>query len=139
MGGIRAFVSEHSIYFEDPVETTDDAALEEQFRRDPQVQIDVESIGMRDERPRRRATRQRLQHRRFDFEKPPPFECVAYRADHGDSLPRHRAGLGTDDQVDVALPHPRLFAHLLVGHGQGPQRLGRQLPGIGEDGQFAAA
>ncbi|CKT52966.1 Uncharacterised protein [Mycobacterium tuberculosis] len=41
MRGIGSFVSEHSIKFEDLVETTHDAALEEQFRRDPQVQIDV--------------------------------------------------------------------------------------------------
>src|SRR5581483_6780880 len=55
MRGIGSFVSEHTIKFEDLVETADDAALEEQFRCNPQVEIDVQGIGMRDERPSRRA------------------------------------------------------------------------------------
>ena len=77
-------------------------------------------------------------HRGFDFEKPAAFQSAAYRADDGDPLPRHRARLRAHDQVDVALPYPRLFAHLLVRDGQRPQRLGRHLPGIGQHGQFAA-
>ena len=53
MRGIGSFVSEHPIKFEDLVEPTNDAALQEQFRRDPKVQIDVEGIGVGDERPGR--------------------------------------------------------------------------------------
>ena len=33
---------------------------------------------------------------------------------------------------------PGFFAHFLVGYGQGPQRLGDDLPGVGKRRQFAA-
>ena len=65
--------------------------------------------------------------------------AVAYRADNRDSLAGHRARLRANDQVDITLPHPRFFAHLLVRDGQRPQRLGGHLPGVGKDGQFAAS
>ncbi len=61
---------------------------------------------MRDERPSRGATGKRLQHRRLDFEKPAPFQCVPYRADDSDSLASHRSRLRADNQIDVALPNP---------------------------------
>lgn len=93
---------------------------------------------MGDERPGRRATGQRLQDRRLDFEEAAAFQRVPYRADDGNPLPRVPARVRVDDQVDVTLPNPRLFAHLLVRDGQRPQRLGRHLPGVGQDGEFAA-
>ena len=79
--------------------------------------------GIPDWEERGGATGQRLQHRGVDFEKPALFQRVADRADNGDALARHRARLGAHDQVHVALPHPRLFAHLFVRDGQRPQRL----------------
>src|SRR4051812_37695298 len=95
MGGIGPFVSEHPIKFEDLVETTDDAALEEQFRCYPQVEVYVEGIGMGDERPGRCAPGQRLQHWRLDFEKAAPLEGGPYCADDRDALKRHRPRLRT--------------------------------------------
>ena len=89
---------------------------------------------MCDERPSRRTSGKRLQDRRFDFEKPAPFQCAAQRPDDGNSLPGHRTRLWADDQIDVALPHPRLFAHLLVRDGQRSQRLGCHPPGVGQHG-----
>ena len=75
---------------------------------------------MRDERPGRRTAGQRLQDRRLHFQKPAPFQCVAYPTDNGDSLAGHRTRLRADDQIDIALPNPRFFAHFLVRHRQRP-------------------
>ncbi len=90
MRGIRAFVSEVPIQLEDLVETTDHAALQEQFRRDAQVQIGVERIGVRHEGPGRGPAGQRLQHRRLDFEETAALQRRTHRAHHRDPLPGDR-------------------------------------------------
>jgi hypothetical protein len=69
------------------------------------------------------AAGQRLQYWRLDFEKAPALECGAHRAHHRHPLAGNGACLGTDDQIDIALPHPGLFAHLFMGDGKGAQRL----------------
>ncbi len=120
MRGIDTFVAKVPIQLENPVKTTDDAAFEEQFRRNPQVQINVERIGMGDERPRRRAAGQRLQHRRLDFEEAAPFQRGTNRPHHRDPLPRDTARLRAHDEIDVALTDAGLFAHLLVSNGKRP-------------------
>src|SRR5262249_25471156 len=43
------------------------------------------------------------------------------------------------DEVDVPLPDAGFFAGGLVRHGQRPERLGGQLPPVGQHGQFAPA
>ena len=139
MRGIRTFVSEHPIQLENLLETADEATLEEQLRRDPQVQVGIERIGVGDERPRGRAAGQRLQHRRLDLKEAAPLQRRTHRAYHRDPLAGDGAGLRTHDEIDIALPHAGFFAHLLVRHGKRPQRLGNDLPGIGEHREFAAA
>lgn len=94
---------------------------------------------MGDERPCGGPAGQRLQDGSFDLEEPASLECISDGAYNSDPLARHRTRLRPDDQVDIPLPYPCLFTHLFVGDGQGSQRLGRHLPGIGEDGQFASA
>src|SRR4029077_13324979 len=44
MRPIRTFVSEHPIQLEDALESAHQATLQEQFRRDPKVQVRVQSI-----------------------------------------------------------------------------------------------
>ena len=73
----------------------------------------------------------------------PPRESRAAPARNAPHARRRRAGgrwsgLRTHDQIDVALPDPRLLAHLLMGDGKRPQRLGNDLPGIGKHREFAA-
>src|ERR1700722_11884051 len=104
MCGIGSFVSEHAIKFEDLVETTDDAALQEQLRRDPQVKVDVKGIRMRDEGASRRAPGEGLQDRRLDFQEATALQRIPHGADNRNPLPRHLARLRTDDQIDITLP-----------------------------------
>ena len=94
---------------------------------------------MRDERPSCGTTGKGLQHRGFNLEESASFQRIADRAHNGDPLPGHRSSLRTDDQIDIALPDPGLFAHLLVRHGQRAQRLRGHLPRVGEDGQLPPA
>ena len=49
------------------------------------------------------------------------------------------AGLLAHDEVHVAVAHARLLGEVGVQHGQRSHRLGRHLPGVGEDAQLAAA
>nr|VTO98926.1 hypothetical protein BIN_B_01675 [Mycobacterium kansasii] len=93
---------------------------------------------MGDERPGGRAAGQRLQHGRLHLDEPPAFQRIPYRSDDRNPLPGYPPRLRTDDQVDIALPYPRLLAHLLVRDGQRPQRLGGHPPGVGENRQFAS-
>jgi hypothetical protein len=65
--GVDALVPEVPIDLEDALDAADHTSLEEQFRSDPQVQIRVEGVGVRDERARRRPAVLQLQHRRLDF------------------------------------------------------------------------
>ena len=58
--GVDALVAEHATDLEHAVEAADDQALQLQLQRDAQVQVDVERVVVRDERPRRRAALERL-------------------------------------------------------------------------------
>ncbi len=135
---IRALVAEVAIQLEDLVETADDAALEEQFRRDTQVEIRVQGIGMGDERPRGGATGQRLQHGGLDLEEPAALEGRPDGTHDGDAGPGDIAGGRPHDQVHVALPHPGFLVHLLVRHRQRAQRLGGHQPGVTQHRQLPA-
>lgn len=128
---------EVAIQLENLLKSAHEAALEEQFRRDPQVQIDVERIGVRDERARGGTAGERLQHRGLDLEESAPFERRTHSADHRDALAGDGAGLGPDDEVDIALTHARFFAHFFVSNRKWPQRLCRHLPSVGQHRQFA--
>src|SRR3546814_21069378 len=59
------------------LETANDQSLEEQCRRNAQIQIAIERVVMRHERPRRRAASDRLQHRRLDFDEAECIEKIA--------------------------------------------------------------
>ena len=113
---ICAFIAEHPIQLENPVEPTDDTPLEKKFRGDAQVQIGVERIGVRDEGPRGRTAGQRLQHRCLHLQETPALQRRAHCPHHRNALPGDRAGLRAHDQVDVALADAGLLAHFLVRH-----------------------
>ena len=123
----HAFVAEIAVDFIDALEPADHQALEVKLGRDAQEHLHVERVVMRDERLGRRAARDRMQHRRFDFE-----EAVAVHvaADRGDDLAARDEGvarLGGHDQIDVALA----VLELLIGQavelvGQGAQRFREQ-------------
>ena len=73
----HALVAEIAVDLVHALQAADDQALEEQLRRDAQVHVHVERVVMRRERPRRRAARNGLQHRRLDLEEIHRVEEVA--------------------------------------------------------------
>ncbi len=133
-----AFVAEVAVDLVHALEAADDQPLQVQLRRDAQVQIHVERVVMRDERPRHRAAGDRLHHRRLDFEEVHRIEEVAQVLHDARARLEHLRALRADDQVDVALA----IAHLLVGQpvplvGQRPQRLHQQPQLLGAHRELA--
>ena len=75
--GGESFVAEVAVDFVDAVEAADHQALQVEFRRDAQVEIDVEGVVVGDEGTRRGAAIERLHHGRFDFDELAGFELAA--------------------------------------------------------------
>ena len=68
----------------------------------------IQGVVVRDERPRERAAGDRLHHRRLDFQESAGVEEPADGCD--DSRPRleHLPRIRIDDEIEIALPVPRL-------------------------------
>ena len=121
----------------------DGQPLEVELRRDPEVQIHVERVVMRDERPRQRAAGDRLHHRRLDLEVAARRHELADRGDDPAAGLEDAARVGVDDEVEVALPVADLDvgqAVPLLGQRQQalrqevqPRRPDRELVGLGAE------
>ncbi len=134
----QAFVAEIAIDLEDLFQTAHHQPLEVELGGDAQVEVNTECIVMRHEGARRRATRDRLHHRRLDLEEVLLDQITADGIDHAGARLEQVAGLGVHDQVDVALA----IALLLIGQAmpllrQRPQRLGQQHQALDLDAQLA--
>jgi hypothetical protein len=81
----------------------------------------------------------RLEHRRLDLGESTPVETVAQCADHTGAGAYRFTGLRAQDQIDIPLPNPGFLVQVLVGDREGPQRLGRDSPLVGENGQLPPA
>ncbi len=137
MGGVDAFVAEVAVDFEHAVDAADEAALEEQFRRDAQVEVQVEGVHVRGERTCRGAAVHGLQHRGLDLEEVVVGEGLAQGGDGLGTVAHHVADLLVRDHADVRLAGTGVFVQFLVQGRQRLQRLGGDGPFGGEHGQFA--
>ena len=88
--------------------TSNHQPLEVQLQRDPQIQIDVERVVMRDERPRRRAAGDRVQHRSLRLDVALLAERLPYRADDSRPLQQSVEHPLVVDHVDVTVPQEHL-------------------------------
>ena len=77
----HALVAERAVDLVDALEAADEQPLEVQLGRDAQVQLHVERVVVRHERPRGRAAGDRLQHRRLDLEEAARLHEAADRRD----------------------------------------------------------
>ena len=139
MGAVHALIAEVTVDFEDAVNTTNDGTLQVQLRRNAQVEVNIQRIGVGDKRASGRATVQGLQHRGLDFNEVLAFQVVTQcahdlHADHG-----VLAGLFADNEVIIALAHTGIFCHIGKGHRQRAQGLSGHGPLGDHDGQLAAA
>ena len=102
------FVAEHARDLEDAIEPADDQSLQVELGRDAEVEVHVEGVVVRDERPGGRATRDRVEHRRLDLDEAALGEQLAHRAHDGEADLEHAARVVVRDQVDVALAVARV-------------------------------
>jgi len=82
-------VAEIAVDLEHTLEAAHDQALEVKLGRDAQVELDVERVVMGHERPRRRAARDGVHHRRLDLEIAVGDEEVAHRLHDARALGEH--------------------------------------------------
>ena len=116
-----ALVAEVAIDLVDALKPADHQPLQIQLRRDAEIEIDVQRIVMRHERPRRRAAVERLHHRSLHFQEAACFQLPPERGDHFAARHEHLAHLRIGDQVQIALAVTGLHifqAVPLFGHGQ---------------------
>ena len=124
----EALVAEVAIDLVDALEAAHHQPLQVQLRRDPQVQVDIQRVVVRDERPRRRAAIERLHHGRLDFDEAALLQLPPQGRDDLRARHEHFAHFGIGDQVEIALAVARLHvleAVPLLGHRE--QRLGEEL------------
>lgn len=96
----HAFVAEAAVDFKHALQTADYQAFQVQLWRNAQVERDVQSVVVGHERFRRRAARNRVHHRGFDFE----IMLVHHKIAHGlDDLAAFDEGIArffVGNQVD---------------------------------------
>ena len=137
VGGVNAFVTEVTVDFEHAVDAADQATLEEQFRRDTQVQVKVERVHVRGERTGRSTAVHGLQHRGFNLEEVMIGEGLAQGGDGLGTVAHHIADLLVGDHANVRLAGAGILVQVLVQGRQRLKRLGGNSPFGGEHGQFA--
>src|SRR5262249_31934983 len=97
-----------AIDLEHLVEAADNEALQMQFRRDAEIEINVERVVVRDERLCRGAARNGVQHRRLDLEISQIEQRAPHRRDDEAAAAEDLAALRAHDEVEIALAIARL-------------------------------
>ena len=136
-----AFVAKAAVDLVDAVQAAHQQSFQIQFRRDSQIQVQVQRIVIRCERPGDRTAGDGMHHRCLYLGKAQRIEELANEPHRARSNPEHPAGFPAHQQVHVTAPQLELpigdAAPLLR---QGPQRLheqpqffhpNRKLPGAG--------
>ena len=103
-----ALVTEILAKLVDTLEATDHETLEIQLGCDPQVEVAIQRVVVRDERTRSRTTVERLKHRRLDLNEVRVVERAANARDHLGARHEAIARLGVGHQIEVALAMPNL-------------------------------
>ena len=89
---------------------------------------EVQGVVLGDKRAGKRTTRDRLHHRRFDFQVAPRVEESADRCQHAAPGLEDPAGIGVDDEIEIPLPIPDLDVGQAVPFlGERDQTLGEEL------------
>src|SRR5206468_9313058 len=102
LGG-DAFVAEIAVDFVNAVISPDGQSLQVKFRRNPQIQVDVESVVVSQKRARGGPARNRVHHGRLDFDVAPRVEEPAQFLDNPGAGHKDLAGFLVGDEVQIAL------------------------------------
>jgi len=146
------FVAKVAPYLIDGIVHPDQQPLEIQLKADPQVEVLVKLVVVGDKRPGRRPAIERLQDRRFDFQKALAIQEAAQRADHPRPLAEDLAHIRVHGQIGVPLAVAGLLVaegpkaadravslYLLLDNRQRADRLGQQPQLIDLDGNLPGA
>ena len=133
----HAFVAEAAVDFKHAFQTADHQAFQIQLGSDAQVERDVQGVVVGHERFRRRAARNRVHHRGFNFQ----IMLVHHEIAHGlDDLAAFDEGIArffVGNQIDVALTvFGFLIAQAFVFVRQRTQGFGQQADVGHAHGQF---
>ena len=138
-----AFVPEVARDLVDPLDASDRQPLQVQLGRDPEVQIHVERVVMRDKRTRHRTAGDRLHDRSLDFE----IAALVEESPDGRNRPppnlEHTPRLRVHDQIEIPLPVANLDIcqpvpllrqrQVALAEKFEPARPDRQLVGLGPE------
>jgi len=128
VAGGEPLVAEVAVDLKHPLEAPHHQPLEVELRGDAQVHLQVQRVMMGDERARRGATGDRVQHRRFHFDEAPLDQVVADTRDDSGAHLEHLARALVHDQIHVALAIAQLHVlQPLELVGQRAQVFGQQL------------
>ena len=111
-----ALVAEVLADLVDALEPADDQPLQIELGRDPEIEVLLEVVPVRDERLREGAAVARLQHRRLDLDEAVGVEVAPDRRDDAAAQEEVRACLLVHQQVEVALSVPQLDVGEAVEH-----------------------
>mmetsp|Transcript_8923 Transcript_8923/g.24044 ORF Transcript_8923/g.24044 Transcript_8923/m.24044 type:complete len:656 (-) Transcript_8923:29-1996(-) len=119
-----------------PIQTTDDEHLEVEFGRHTHVQLEIQVVMIRNERPSGCSPRNHVHHRRLHLEEP---SLVQERAHTLDDLGTRSKDIGharIHNQVQISLPVPRLLVGQPRVPGNHVQARRQHLQPRREDGQL---
>src|SRR5580658_2597223 len=104
MDRVDAFVAEVAVDFVYAVEPAHRESFQVQLRSNSQVQIHIKGVVMRHERSRRRASENRVHHRRLDLDVSAVVEKSPQLADRLCAAKKDFASPLVHDQVEIAAP-----------------------------------
>ena len=107
VGRVGPLIAEVPADLENPFQAAHHEPLQIEFRRDPQIQIEVVGVDMGTEGAGIRATVHRLQDRSLYLKVSPVHQGLAHGLDSDRTGPHHLTLTVIDDQIDVPQTHPR--------------------------------
>src|SRR5439155_6124770 len=100
---VDAFVPEVAADLVDALEASDQEALQVELQRDPQEEVRVQDVVVRDERPGHRAAGHRLQHWRFHYDEAARVQELPDRAEGLGTRGDDPSGVEVAQELEVAL------------------------------------
>jgi hypothetical protein len=100
----QALVAEITVYLKDLFHSADQKSFQKQFRRNPQKQVQIQLVCMRNKWLCRSPADYRLHHRRLNFQKAPGLQKFTNRSDDGTAILKTLHHLGIGPQIHKPLP-----------------------------------
>ena len=139
VAGRRPFVAEGPPDLEDTLDPANHAALKVQLRRDAQIDVGVQRVVVGDERPRRCAAGDWVQHRRLDLHEAGSAEAAPDGGNHLRSQQEDVADALVGPEVDLSLPVADVgVADTAPLVAEAAARVREKLPGGDLDRQLAS-